>query len=133
MCIQAFNPKESRLIQTFKFVVVQQHTLENIRDNFPQLIGEANIAELEFNKKYGKALSSIFFEVKALITEKQLDFKKYLLKIKELNFKQLTKHEAVLFINKVKNRAKGKLPYHYLKTLKEYENKKESKLLTYKD
>jgi len=121
---QMKSEKESMLIKTFEFIIQQQNTLESIKQNYPQLSIEANIAEVEFNQKYGTALSNIYFESKDKLG---VNFKSYLVKLeKQLNQnfmkKKMSKKEAFSFIKKVKNRTRGKITSEYLKVLQKYKN-----------
>ena len=131
---QTKNIKETMLLKTFKFIIEQQNTLENIKSNFPEISIEANIANLEFNKSYSKVLNNIYIEVKKEI---EVDFEVYVTQITDhhtslLNKEVMTRKDAIFFIKKVKNRAKGALPSQHLKVFKTYE-KIEDNFLTYKN
>jgi bifunctional DNA-binding transcriptional regulator/antitoxin component of YhaV-PrlF toxin-antitoxin module len=119
---QITTEKQSLLLRTFGFIEGQKSTLNNIKENFPEQNIEAEIAELEFNKNYGQALSKLNLEVRQLLGIK---FKDYVLKLdneadKYFNSKILSKKEAISFVEKVKNRAKGNIQDPYLEFLKRY-------------
>lgn len=119
---QITTEEQSLLLKTFGFVQGQKSTLSNIKQNFPEQNIEAEIAELEFNNNYGQALSKVNLEVRQLLGQK---FKDYVLKLddeayKYFNSKIISKKEAISFIEKVKNRAKGNIQDPYLAVLNKY-------------
>ena len=121
---QVKNENQLFLNKTFGFIYGQQHTLNIIKQNFPEQIIEASIAELEFDKSFSRALSNINIEIRKIHGSA---FEDYLSKIKDISDKyfssnKMSKKDAVLFIEKVKSRAKGNIKSPFLETLLKYEH-----------
>lgn len=120
---QVINEKQSPLLKTFGFIHGQHSTLNNIKLNFPSLNIDATTAELEFNKNYNEALSKIYYAVKNIYGDR---FKDHLTSVKNSSekyykLKKMSKENAILFIEKVKNRSKGIINSPYLETLLKYQ------------
>ena len=120
---QVINEKQSLLLKTFGFIHGQHSTLNYIKLNFPSLNIEATTTELEFNKNYSEALSKIYDDVKNIYGDR---FKDYLTSVKNSSekyyeLKKMSKENATLFIEKVKNRSKGIINSPYLETLLKYQ------------
>lgn len=119
---QKTTEEQSFLLRTFGFIQGQKSTLNSIKEIFPEQNIEAEIAELEFNSNYSQALSKVNLEARQLLGIK---FKDYVLKLdneayKYFNSKIISKKEAISFIEKVKNRAKGNIQDPYLSVLNKY-------------
>jgi len=120
---QITTEKQVLLLKTFDFVNGQQNTLNKIKLNFPQQSIEATIAELEFHKNYSKAISSITIKVQKIFGESFNDYVKKLENNSDeyFNSKEMSEENAVLFIEKVKSRAKGSIKSPFIETLLEYQ------------
>lgn len=120
---QITTETQSLLLKTFGFIHGQQHTLNTIKQKYPKLITESIIAETEFNKSFSRAISKIILEIQniygndynALLTNLEKASDKY------IKLKEISEKEALTFINKVKNRAKGNITTPELETLLKYE------------
>ena len=120
---QITTEKQSVLLKTFDFIHGQQYTLSTIKQKYPKLITESIIAETEFNKSFSRAISKIILEIQNVYGK---DYEALLTKLEKtsdnyINLKEILEKEALTYINKVKNRAKGSITSPELETLLKYE------------
>lgn len=122
LCLsQKKSQHEVFLEETFGFIKAQEFLLNTIERKYPELGVEASIAKLEFRKNYSRALSQINVKMKEFHGN---SFANYLLKLENIataNFENMSRKDAVLFINQVKKRAQGTIKSPYLETLLKYQ------------
>ena len=120
---QITTEKQSLLLKTFDFIHGQHYTLSTINQKYPKLITESIIAETEFNKSFSIAISKIILEIQHIYGN---DYSALLTKLekasgKDIKLKEISEIEALTFIKKVQNRAKGKITSPELEILLNYE------------
>jgi len=124
-CYSQNTTKErQQLVRAFVYVHNQQGTLNFIKRQHPEKYIEADIAEVEFNKKYGVALSLIYREVQDIYKN---SFDSYVLKLDSnlhsyFKSNMMSAKESSLYIEQVKKRTTGSIESSILKTLTKYQH-----------
>lgn len=113
------DPRWKQLSQAYGFSLAQQDSLERIEKKFPDLARDVKNAWVAY---YSSALGESTNNIeKELITEagdKWPEYKKVMSsKLTELFNQEITRAQAVEFLNEVHERSKGQLPKSLLTTL----------------
>ena len=114
------KPKNKRIIQAYGFILGQNYSLDKINSEYPQLKSQIEIAQLEFNSTFGKAVDSLkCYLINSNGEAKFNEFEKKLkIEINKLFGEQLiTEKIAISYLEEVKSRAKGNIPTPVLETL----------------
>lgn len=111
--LNTIDPKWKQLSQTYGFIFGQQYTLEQISNKFPDLTPKVKEACFAFNGcTLGECVKGLEDAMNQEYGIRWLELKKQMkLQLSDSLVKQdITKENAVLFLNEVKARAKGQLP-----------------------
>jgi len=104
-----------QLSEVYGFLYGQKITLEWIKQNFPDLRNNALQAELKWKLEFGKVESEVQRQLKEIFEEEYDNVMKLSIeKFKELNsIDNLTRVDAVAFIETVNQRAKGNIEEYF--------------------
>ena len=105
------------ITQTYSYCKAQIYVLEAIKDKFPNLEKKVFITKSQFDSSFSSSLKNI-----DKIMNQYKDWKDYKLKTNKtlknsFDFSDMTYKNAIIFIDTVKARAKGKIESPVLETL----------------
>ncbi|SMN12536.1 hypothetical protein SPBRAN_1495 [uncultured Candidatus Thioglobus sp.] len=121
-------PKEPIYIdlsKTLAFIMGQRFSLNRIKAEYPALLLQTKMAELEFNSTFGASEKNIEKELKDLFKDKYPEYIATMRKQFDTTLKsqQITQDIAVQFLEEVKLRAVGEIPSPIIETLLIYQFK----------
>ena len=100
--------------RAFGYLKGEQFSLDRIRQEFPELKDDVTKSELEFSTSFRKASDRITEQLKRIIGTDYLKFDSLMTEsIKSaMAGQEITKEQALKFLEEVRNRAKGKIESH---------------------
>jgi hypothetical protein len=114
------EPRLKQLSQAYGFIIGQQASLEVIEQKFPNLAIDVKHAQFAFySTALGDGAQGVKRELSILLGDKWLQYEKEIsAQVKKLiEGQDLTRKQAIAFLEEVRERAKGKLPESILSTL----------------
>lgn len=114
------EPRWKQLSQAYGFVLGQQASLELIEKKYPDLAKDAKNAWFAFNSTaLGESLKGVEEEIAIDLGDKWPEYKKEMTSQIDalLGRQELTRQQAVAFLQEVRQRAKGEMPESILATL----------------
>jgi len=113
------DPRWKQLSQAYGFSLAQQDSLEKIENKFPDLTREVKNAWVAYySSALGESTNNIEKELSKEAGDKWSEYKKIMnRKLIEVFDKEITRAQAVEFLNEVHERSKGQLPKSLLTTL----------------
>ena len=136
--VSAFNTNRQfvlNLSSGYGYLLGQEILLDNIANQYPDLAREAYLAKVRFNTKFPNLKDKHFKVINSLdIPEVNQAFKestKQLQALVSANNKNLSKSEAIDFINEVNNRANGDIESPFLENflVVQYNDKPQQEML----
>jgi hypothetical protein len=118
------KPKVQRVAQAYGYLIGQEHSINIIKNEFPQFENDMLNAEMAFNSTFGKSRSGIKeYLLNLLGEEKFIDFdNKLILEIENRTVNVEYSEEMVLnFIEELKKRANGDIETPILETFLSFE------------
>ena len=113
------------LTKTLGFIMGQRFSLNRIKAEYPRLLLQTKMAELEFNSAFGIAEENIEKELKDIFKDKYPEYIAAMRKQLDTTLKsqKITQDIAVQFLKEIKLRAAGEIPSPMLETLLSYQFK----------
>lgn len=112
------RPLINDLSRTYGFNVGQQYTMDNIKNNHPDLSSKILQLEHEWRSVFGNSISNIESELKILMQDKWEEYNKELKSSLRLYFgDKVTREQALEFIDLMKKRCQGDIESPVIETL----------------
>ena len=109
---QAVEEMSKPVAQAWKFLAVQRHMLRLVTVNYPELEDRVVEAQAKFNDSFGKAVPAIESRIGRATKDLLRDFE---------GTRTLSKEEAVDYLERLEDRARGEIAAPVLKTLLAYQ------------
>lgn len=116
--IKASNAAVKQFSAAYGFALGQQITLDTIKEKYPDLKRDALLVELQFSNQFKSSIEAIDSYMLGFMGQKWTDMKPQMkAKMLEMfNPSNITRTEAVAFLEEVSNRAEGDFPEDTLAT-----------------
>ena len=105
--------------RAYGFCKGQSFSLDRIQKEFPELDSSITISRLSWNSIFGKSCETVENKLSLIFADKWAAHKEKILTAgnKSISNTKISRDDAILFIETVKERAKGKIPSPMLETL----------------
>lgn len=109
----------SEMNRAYGFCKGQSFSLDRIRKEFPELRNSVNIAQLDWSTVFGKSCETVEDRLSRLLADKWVAHRDKIQAagIENLSKTQISRDDAISFLEIVKKRTKGEIPSPMLETL----------------